>query len=61
LEGQLLRAQFALNTTGHEGVLGAEVQEFGVVHIKNKKTISIFLSNLSQVPGRWKLHHVKIN
>ena len=61
LEGVLLRPLITLNTAGFEGSVGSEVQDFGIVHINNKKTIAIFLSNASIVPGKWKLNHIKIN
>lgn len=59
LEGVLLRPYVQLNTSGIEGVEGPSVIDFGVVHINNKKTLPIYLSNLSQVPARWKLAYVK--
>lgn len=48
-----------LNSTGIEGLVGKDIQDFGVVHINNKKTIALYLSNISKVPGTWKLNHVK--
>ncbi|KRX10489.1 hypothetical protein PPERSA_08791 [Pseudocohnilembus persalinus] len=60
LEGLLLRPAIKLNTVGHEDFIGAEEQDFGTVHINNKKTISVYLSNNSKVPANWKLNNVKI-
>ncbi|KAL4510071.1 hypothetical protein ABPG72_010264 [Tetrahymena utriculariae] len=59
LEGQLLRPQLQLNTSGTEDVQGVDIQDFGIVHINNFKTIVIFLSNVSKVPAIWKLNHLK--
>lgn len=59
LEGRLLRPVVQLNSSGQEGVAGPEVQEFGVVYTKNTKQMSLFLSNTSKVPAKWKIHHVK--
>lgn len=30
-----------------------------MVHINNKKRITLFLSNISTVPAKWKLNHIK--
>ncbi|KAL4472936.1 hypothetical protein ABPG72_007813 [Tetrahymena utriculariae] len=59
LEGHLLRPLIQLNTSGHEDIPGQEIQDFGTVHINNVKRIAIFLSNISKVPAKWKIHHIK--
>lgn len=35
------------------------MQEFGIVHINNKRTIVIYLSNLTRVPAKWKINNIK--
>lgn len=55
-----MRPAIALNTVGHEGFDGEDIQDFGIVHINNRKTISVFLSNKSKVPAQWKLNNIKI-
>lgn len=29
------------------------------MHIRNSKSIQLFLANKSKVPAKWKVHHVK--
>jgi len=38
---------------------GPKIEEFGYVHINNKKTKTFYLSNLTPVPAKWKLHYLK--
>jgi len=59
LEGILLRPQLTLVASGHEGVPAADVLDFGLVHINNRKTITIFLTNHHSPPGNWKIGHRK--
>ena len=59
-----------LNTIGFEGhtsdfnslgfySIGPKIEEFGYVHINNKKTKTFYLCNLTPVPAKWKLNYVK--
>lgn len=60
LKADLLRPILVLNNTGFEGKDdGKDDRDFGLVHIKNHKTIAIYLSNITKVPGKWKLLYVK--
>lgn len=59
LEGVLVRPTLYLNESGFEGDKVEEIQEFGVVHINNAKVKSIYLSNPTKVPAKWKLNYVK--
>lgn len=60
LRAELLRPILSLNKTGFEGKDdGSVTRDFGVVHIKNFKTVSMYLSNITKVPGKWKLLYVK--
>ena len=51
---QVLKS-FILITT-----LGPKIEDFGYVHINNKKTKTFYLCNLTPVPGKWKLNYVKM-
>ncbi|EGR30726.1 hypothetical protein IMG5_124930 [Ichthyophthirius multifiliis] len=59
LEGHLLRPLVYLNTSGIEDVEGDQIQDFDTVNINNYKSITIFLSNISQVPAKWKINNIK--
>lgn len=60
LKAELLRPILAINNTGFEDIDDmSEVRDFGTVHINNFKTLSVFLSNKTKVPGKWKLLYVK--
>ena len=60
LKAELLRPILAINNTGIEGKDDkSEARDFGLVHIKNYKTLSLFLSNQTKVPGKWKLLYAK--
>lgn len=60
LKAELLRPILIINNTGFEGKEeAAEMRDFGTVHIKNYKTLSLFLVNKTKVPGKWKLLYVK--
>lgn len=60
LKAELLRPILALNNTGFEGEEEKnEARDFGLVHTKNFKTISLHLLNKTKVPGKWKLLYVK--
>jgi hypothetical protein len=48
-----------LNTTGFEGVNGENLIEFGTVHTKNHKNITIYLKNVSQVRAKGSLKYIK--
>jgi hypothetical protein len=48
-----------LNTTGFEGVNGENLLEFGTVHTKNHKNITIYLKNISPVRAKWSLKYIK--
>ena len=38
---------------------GPDINDFGYVHISNKKTKTFYLTNVTPVPAQWKLHYVK--
>lgn len=60
LKAELMRPILALNNTGFEGKEeGLDARNFGTVHIKNYKTLNMFLLNKTKVPGKWKLLYVK--
>lgn len=67
-----MRPVLKLNTIGFEGhtsdfylskmflcFIGPKIEEFGYVHINNKKTKTFYLCNLTPVPAKWKLNYVK--
>ena len=66
-----LRPVLRLNTIGFEGhtskkfnynplfFIGPDIEEFGHVHIKDKRTKTFYLSNITPVSGKWKLLYVK--
>ena len=60
LKAELIRPILALNNTGFEGKEeGLDARNFGTVHIKNYRTLNIFMLNKTKVPGKWKLLNVK--
>ena len=72
MEGLCLRPVLRLNTIGFEGFtsnliilllfnyfLGPKIEDFGYVHINNKKCKTFYLCNLTPVHGKWKLNYVK--
>lgn len=60
LLGELYRPLLKLNTNGKEGADADEIIDFGVVHIKNDKKKTLYLTNLSPVRGKWALKYVKL-
>jgi len=59
MEGILKRPVLEINTAGFEGKPIDDIIDFGVSHINNFVQKTIFLANVSKVPGKWKINYVK--
>ena len=59
LEGALLRPVLYLNVMGFESTKPEELIEFGICHIKNFVQKTVYLTNVSPIPAKWKLNSIK--
>ena len=60
LRSELIRPILSINHVGIEGKEpNVDARDFGLVHIQNTQTISLYLINKTKVPGKWKLLYVK--